>query len=52
VEKKKKKEMTYEELLEKYDDDEIWNMYMEEHLKEEEEGKKRFAKNEKTKNKK
>jgi hypothetical protein len=36
VGKKKKKEMTYEELLEKYDDDEIWNMYMEENLKEEE----------------
>jgi len=52
VGKKKKKEMTYEELIEEYDDDEIWDMYMEEHLKEEEEGRKRFTKNEKTKNKK
>jgi hypothetical protein len=42
--------MTYEELLEKYDDDEIWNMYMEEHLKEEEEGKKKIC--QKRKNKK
>jgi len=52
VEKKKKKEMTYEELIEEYDDDEIWDMYMEEHLKEEEEGRKRFTKNEKTKKQK
>jgi len=51
VEKKKKK-MTYEELIEEYDDDEIWDMYMEEHLKEEEEGRKRFSRNKETKNKK
>ena len=49
---KKKKKMTYEELIEEYDDDEIWDMYMEEHLKEEEEGRKRFSRNKETKNKK
>ena len=41
---KKKREMTYEELIEMYDDGEIWDMYMEEHLKEEEEGRKRMNK--------
>jgi len=45
--KKQKKQKTYEELIQEYDDDELWEMYMSEHLKQE-----RKAKKEKTKNKK
>jgi hypothetical protein len=38
---KNQEQKTFEELMKEWDDDELWEKYMEEHLKEEEEGRRK-----------